>query len=135
MNGNVKLTKEDVDAILARDENITYLLDHSEVMLSIVDEFGHLVRVNKRFTEVLGYSKEELVGESYFQIIHEDDVKKTLTIWDELVSKSKESTGVEGFTNRYVCKDGRIAVLEWHANTKSIKGLAISFAIFRGYES
>ena len=32
MNGNVKLTKEDVDAILARDENITYLLDHSEVM-------------------------------------------------------------------------------------------------------
>ena len=134
MKDNVKLTKEDVEAILARDENIISLLDGAEVMLSIVDMYGHLVRTNNKFSEVLGYTKEELAGENYFQIIHKDDVKKTIAIWDKLLSGEVSSTGLEGFTNRYICKDGRVAILEWHANTKSIKGLAISFAVFRGYE-
>ena len=130
-----KLTPEQVEKILERDENIISLLDNAEVLLSIVDEFGHLIRMNKRFAEVLGYSKEELMGESYFQLIHTDDVQRTLKVWDKLITGEVRSTGERGFTNRYVCKDGRIAILEWHANTKSIKGLAISFAIFRGYES
>ena len=129
-----KLTTEEVEMILDRDDTIMSLLDGCEVLISIVDMYGHLVRVNKKFTEVLGYSKEDLEGENYFQIIHKDDVKKTLAIWDSLLSEEVESTGLEGFSNRYICKNGRIAKLEWHANTKSIKGLAISFAIFRGYE-
>ena len=129
-----KLTTEEVEQILDRDDTIMSLLDGCEVLISIVDMYGHLVRVNQKFTEVLGYTKEELAGENYFQIIHEDDVKRTLAIWDKLLSEEVQSTGLEGFSNRYICKDGRAAKLEWHANTKSIKGLAISFAIFRGYE-
>jgi len=129
-----KLTNKEVEMILDRDQTIMALLDDCEALVSIVDMYGHLVRTNKKFTEVLGYSKEDLEGENYFQIIHGDDVKKTIAIWDELLNKEMASTGLEGFANRYICKDGRIAKLEWHANTKSIKGLAISFAIFRGYE-
>ena len=129
-----KLTDAEVSKILERDENIISLLDGAEVMLSIVDEFGHLVRMNKKFAEVLGYTKEELIGDNYFQFIHKDDVQRTLKVWDSLITGGVHSTGEEGFTNRYICKDGRVAVLEWHANTQSIKGLAISFAIFRGYE-
>ena len=131
---NKKLTAEQVDKILERDETIASLLDNAEVLVSIVDMYGRFIRLNKKFTEVLGYSKEELAGENYFQLIHKDDVKKTIKIWDELIANEIESTGVNGFVNRYICKDKRIAKLEWYANTKSIKGLAISFAIFRGYE-
>ena len=129
-----KLTPEEVEQILDRDKAIISLLDGCEVLVSIVDMYGHFVRVNNKFSEVLGFTKEELIGTSYFQLIHQDDVKRTLSIWDNLLSEEAESTGIDGFTNRYVCKDGRVAKLEWHANTKSIKGLAISFAIFRGYE-
>ena len=129
-----KLTPEEVEQILDRDHTIMALLDNCEVLISIVDMYGHLVRVNNKFTEVLGYSKEDLEGENYFQIIHKDDIKKTIAIWDRLLSEEVNSTGLSGFANRYICKDGRAAKLEWHANTKSIKGLAISFAIFRGYE-
>jgi PAS domain S-box len=129
-----KLTPEEVEQILDRDHTIMSLLDGCEVLISIVDMCGHLVRVNKKFVEVLGYSKEDLEGENYFQIIHKDDIKKTIAVWDKLVSEEIQSTGLDGFTNRYICKDGSVAKLEWHANTKSIKGLAISFAIFRGYE-
>ena len=128
-----RLTQEEVDEILERDQTIASLLDNCEVLVSIVDMYGHFVRVNKKFAEVLGYSKEELIAESYFQLIYKEDVKRTLKIWDDLIEGEKASTGLEGFTNRYVCKDGRLAVLEWHANTESIRGLAISFAIFRGY--
>ena len=129
-----KLTAEQVDKILERDETIVSLLDNAEVLVSIVDMYGHFIRLNKKFAEVLGYTKEELAGENYFQLIHKDDVKKTIRIWDELIANKIESTGINGFANRYICKDGKIAKLEWHANTNSIKGLAISFAIFRGYE-
>ena len=130
----VKLSQEEVDEILERDQTIVSLLDNCEVLVSIVDMYGHFVRVNKKFAEVLGYSKEELIDESYFQLIYKEDVKRTLKVWDALIDGEKTSTGLEGFTNRYICKDGRLAVLEWHANTESIKGLAISFAVFRGYQ-
>ena len=129
----VRLTQEEVEKILERDQTIVSLLDNCEVLISIVDMYGHFVRINKKFAEVLGYSKEELIDESYFQLIYKEDVKRTLKIWDDLIDGEKTSTGLDGFTNRYVCKDGRLAVLEWHANTESIRGLAISFAIFRGY--
>ena len=129
----VKLTQKEVDEILERDQTIVSLLDNCEVLISIVDMYGHFVRVNKKFAEVLGYSKEELIDESYFQLIYKEDVKRTLKIWDNLIDGEKDSTGLDGFTNRYVCKDGRLAVLEWYANRESIRGLAISFAIFRGY--
>jgi len=131
---NKKLTAEQVDKILERDETIVSLLDNAEVLLCIVDMYGRFIRLNKKFTEILGYSKEELVGENYFKLIHKDDIKKTIRIWDELISEEIKSTSINGCINRYICKDERIAILEWHANTKSIKGLAISFAIFRGYE-
>lgn len=129
-----KLTPKEVEEILERDNTITALLDQSEALICIVDMYGMLVRVNKKFTEVLGYTKEELEGENYFQIIHSDDVKKTIQIWDMLIRNELKSTGLNGFVNRYICKDGKVAKLEWYANTKSIKGLAISIAIFRGYE-
>lgn len=128
------LTQQEVDEILERDKNILSLLDGSEILISVVDGYGHFIKVNKKFEEVLGYTKDDLNGFNYFQIIHKDDVKSTIQVWDDLISGKIKSTGTKGFINRYICKDGKIAKLEWHANTKSIKGLAISFAIFRGYE-
>jgi PAS domain S-box-containing protein len=133
LNGkNISIKK--VNEILERDTLITELMNAAQPLISIVDGQAHFIRVNDRFAEVLGYSKGELLGTNYLGLVHEDDLRKTVNIWDDLVTESVEDTGVDGFVNRYLCKDGRYAILEWHANNKSIKGLALSFAIFKGYE-
>jgi PAS domain S-box-containing protein len=133
LNGkNISIKK--VNEILERDTLITELMNAAQPLISIVDGQAHFLRVNDRFAEVLGYSKRELIGTNYLGLIHEDDLRKTVDVWDDLVTESVEDTGVDGFVNRYLCKDGRYAILEWHANNKSIKGLALSFAIFKGYE-
>jgi PAS domain S-box-containing protein len=129
-----KISIQKVNEILERDTLITELMNAAQPLISIVDSQAHFLRVNDRFTEVLGYSKEELIGTNYLGLIHEDDLRKTVDVWDGLVTESVADTGVNGFVNRYLCKDGRYAILEWHANNKSIKGLALSFAIFKGYE-
>lgn len=129
------LSLEEVDEILERDETIIALLDQSEPMLGIVDEAGNILRVNNKFADVLEYSKEELIGTKYFKYILEEDMAKTVKIWTDLNNKTCANTEISGFSNRYKTKSGKIAKLEWHANTKSIKGLAISFALFRGYEA
>lgn len=41
---------------------------------------------------------------------------------------------VAGFTNRYRCKDGGYAKLEWYSTGENIKGHNLGFAIFKGYE-
>ena len=125
---------KEVNVILERDTLITELVNAAQPLISIVDGQAHFLRVNDRFSEVLGYSKEELIGTNYLGLVHEDDLRSTVVVWDRLVTGAMADTGVDGFVNRYLCKDGRYAILEWHANNKSIKGLALSFAIFKGYE-
>jgi len=129
------LSTEDINAILERDETIVALLDQAVPMIALVDEAGNILRINNKFAEVLEYSKEELVGTKYFKYILDEDMAKTVRVWTDLNNRTSSDTGTEGFINRYRTKSGKIAKLEWHANTKSIKGLAISFALFRGYEA
>jgi PAS domain S-box-containing protein len=129
-----KISIKEVNEILEKEALVAELVNAAQPLISIVDGQAHFLKVNDRFAEVLGYSKEELVGMSYLGLVHKDDLRKTVVIWDRLMTRAVKDTGVDGFVNRYLCKDGKYAVLEWHANSKSIKGLALSFAIFKGYE-
>ncbi|PXX92502.1 hypothetical protein DIT71_04720 [Marinobacter vulgaris] len=45
-------------------------------MFCIVDLNSHFFELNNAFVEVLGYQREELLGTSYMQLIHEDDQPK-----------------------------------------------------------
>lgn len=128
------LTEQQVDQILNRDSFILDLLDSSDVLISLVDSNARFIKVNQKFADVLGYLKEELVGSNYLSFVTEDTLKQTVDVWQKLVDKKIESTGPEGFTNKYSCRNGRNAVITWYANTKSIRGYALSIAIFKGYE-
>ena len=78
-------------------------------MLCVTDLDGNFIRVNHRFEDVLGYSTKELEGLSYLSLIHPDDLENTKKAIEAL--STRES--INGFTNRYLCKDGRYKYLEW----------------------
>lgn len=75
----------------------------------VVDKEGYILKANRRFYDVLGYSEIELKGVRIWDLLIKDDyelTKKEVENVDAgLISKS--------FVNRYKRKNGKIAYIEW----------------------
>ena len=81
-------------------------------MLAVGDMTGRFIRVNREFENILGYSTEELEGQSVTDFIHPDDLEATLGTLNTL----KKGIPLSQFINRYRCKTGEYKYLEWRAH-------------------
>ncbi len=93
-----KLTEE-------RDRFFTLSMD----MLTIVHLDGRFQRVNPAFQKVLGFSEEELLSMSVFELVHPEDRPKTMTEYQKL-SAGQPTKFME---NRLRCKDQTYKWLAW----------------------
>lgn len=91
------------DAVL---ENI---VGRSNAMLSVVDPLGFFIYVNPAWTSSLGWEPSEIIGKSYLDFVHPDDVEETVAVAEALDG----GTDVTGFTNRYRSKDGHYRNIKW----------------------
>lgn len=66
----------------------------------------HFVRVNPRWTELTGYTQEEMISRPFMEFIHPDDKIKTQ---DRVESNGQALS----FVNRYKKKSGGYITLEW----------------------
>lgn len=78
-------------------------------MLCIVQLDGRFQRVNPAFKKVLGFSEEELVGASIFDLIHPDDLQHTLEGYDDLLS----GRPIPFMENRMRTKDQQYRWIAW----------------------
>jgi len=78
-------------------------------MLCIVHLDGRFQRVNPAFQEVLGFSEEELLAMSLFELVHPDDRADTMTEYKKL-SAGQPRPFME---NRLLCKDGTYRWVAW----------------------
>jgi PAS domain S-box-containing protein len=86
------------------------LLDMATDLLATVDGNGCFTRLNPAWEDILGWSLKELVGRPVMELIHPDDVERTLALggW--------ANGEVNRFENRYLCKDGSWRSLVWTAH-------------------
>ncbi len=77
----------------------------------VADLDGNFMRVNHRFSEVLGYSIAELTGKRFLDLVHPEDLDKTVEVMNHLA----ETRHLNGFINRCRTMGGRYVVLEWSA--------------------
>ena len=77
-----------------------------------IAEGDRLVWVSTAWTEILGWSREELGAAPYLSYVHPDDVPATL----ESAKGIARGEPVIQFTNRYRHKDGGYRWLEWNAS-------------------
>jgi PAS domain S-box-containing protein len=78
-------------------------------MLTIVNLDGRFQRVNPAFQKVLGFSEEELLTMSLFELVHPDDRAKTISEYEKLAAgKSTKS-----MDNRLRSKDGTYKWVAW----------------------
>jgi PAS domain S-box-containing protein len=78
-------------------------------MLSIVHLDGRFQRVNPAFEEVLGFSEEELLKLSIFDLIHPDDREATLIEYTNMAGGKP----VKFMENRLRCKDATYKWIAW----------------------
>ena len=84
----------------------------SPFMLSVVDlTTGCFIRVNPAWANVLGYTPEEIVGRSYLEFLHPDDVARTM----EGYAQVESGQPILDFENRYRAKAGDYRWLKWVA--------------------
>ncbi len=80
--------------------------------LMLVADFGsQIVSVNPAFTTVLGWSKDELIGTPFLDLVHPEDVASTL----REVGGLSEGRTTLSFENRYRRCDGTYRTLAWSA--------------------
>ncbi|PJJ07270.1 PAS domain S-box-containing protein [Flavobacterium sp. 1] len=104
--------------------NFEYFVKDSLDLICIADSNRYFKMVNDAFSEVLGYTKEELLSKSFLEFIHPDDLEATLTVFQSLT----ESSRITDFENRYIKKNGDFVILQWKANLNTANDLVYSIA-------
>ena len=85
---------------------------------------GYFVKINPKFTKVLGYSEDDLISQPFTNFIHKDDIETT----NNEVKKLAKGNDTLGFTNRYKCKNGEYKTLMWTASADPKTGLLYAAA-------
>src|SRR5215216_4826794 len=78
-------------------------------MLSIVHLDGQFQRINPAFQQVLGFSEEELLAMSLFELVHPDDRSRTKSAYEDL----SRGESIKSMENRLRTKDGSYRWVAW----------------------
>lgn len=129
-----QLTEEQIDAIFENEITLDDLMHTAPFLLAVLNNKGHLVRLNPLWEDVIGFSVEEIRNTPFIEFVHPEDRDRTMKAYMNGEIFNKELPAVGGFINRYKVKTGGWAILEWYSTGKNVKGHNLGFAIFRGYE-
>jgi PAS domain S-box-containing protein len=77
--------------------------EQAAVGIALVAPDGHWLRVNPKFCEIVGYRKDELVGRSFQEITHPDDLSASLMRVQQLLAGEFQTYEME---KRYIHKNG-----------------------------
>lgn len=85
---------------------------------------GIITELNSASKSMLGYEKDELIGNQFLDLTHPDDVEPTI----EEMSKLVRGENVYNFENRYIHKDGHYVNLLWTSTTDTSNNLIYATA-------
>jgi diguanylate cyclase (GGDEF)-like protein/PAS domain S-box-containing protein len=88
-------------------------------LLAVVGPDERFSQVNARWTEVLGWREDEIIGRHFSEFVHPDDIAGTEDTTDRAVVAGQSTTG---FANRYRTKDGGFRWLLWETSALDGEG-------------
>ena len=81
------------------------LFEQAPVGMAVADAAGRLLKVNQSFCQLIGYSEAELLGMSYADITHPEDLRQEEAYVEEMRAGRRRGHRME---KRYICKSGEI---------------------------
>ena len=97
-------------ALLKKTQELENFFNVSLDLLSIADLNGNFLKVNKSWSELLGYPRHELEHHQFLDFVHPEDIPATLDAMRFLNTQKK----VINFVNRYLTRSGDYRYIEWH---------------------
>ncbi|HEY7182044.1 MAG TPA: PAS domain S-box protein [Blastocatellia bacterium] len=101
------------DELRSREEEFRLLFDLSAIGMAQVAPDGRYLRVNRKYCQMLGYSEEELLHLTIYDVTHPDDREASVVHMKSFFTGSEpEEHSIE---KRYVRKDGASiwALINW----------------------
>jgi len=111
---DVTSRKEAAEALRDNEERLRAIFNQAAVGIAVATLGGHFSRVNKKFSDILGYRPEELQRLTYSDITHPDDQKDTAAAVGRLLAGSVPDYSLE---KRYLRKDGFVV---WSLTTVTL---------------
>jgi PAS domain S-box-containing protein len=114
----ISVLQKKIDSIA----NFEFFTRETTDFICVSDLNSYLKEFNLVFINKLGYSKRELLINSYIKFIHSDDIVKTKEAIQELLGGKKSVI----FENRILTKKGELLSVQWTAIINPSKNLVYS---------
>jgi diguanylate cyclase (GGDEF)-like protein/PAS domain S-box-containing protein len=72
-----------------------FLVNSSPDFIYTLDKEGHFTFVNDRAESLLGYRREELLGQHYSRVVHEDDIARAEHVFNERRAGDRNARNIE----------------------------------------
>jgi two-component system, cell cycle sensor histidine kinase and response regulator CckA len=95
----------DVTARRQSEERFRRLFDSSPHGMNVADRDGRLLAANDALTQMLGYESGALLGRTFAELTHPDDVALDVELFGELIAGTRQSYGME---KRFLRADGSV---------------------------
>jgi PAS domain S-box-containing protein len=99
------VVKKQKEVIYNLSKHYQSIFEHSKLGMVYVDTNGLFIDSNKKFCEMLGYDKDELLELTFKDITYYDDLEKDLRLNELTVKDGTDSFSLE---KRYITKNKKI---------------------------
>ncbi|MBD3331458.1 PAS domain S-box protein, partial [candidate division GN15 bacterium] len=93
------------DALKTSEKWFRMTVEASPIGVGIVDREGNMLDFNTALQEMIGYSREEMLGMNFRQFTHPDDIEPEWKLVNELWAGKRDKYREE---KRYIHKDGHV---------------------------
>lgn len=111
---DISVQKKITDELKQSEEKFHSVFEQAAVGIARVSPTGAFLEVNEKLCEILGYSKSELMGKTFQELTHPDDLATSLELVQSLLEGERESFSTE---KRYIVKNGQFV---WGSLTVSL---------------
>jgi len=101
------------------EENFQKVVEYAPIGIVIIDGDLKWRLVNKKFCEITGFTKEEILHKTFIDITHPEDVKLNMNLYLKLLSGEVNEYEYE---KRYVRKDNRVIWVRLNVSAVRIQG-------------
>ncbi|MCA9706622.1 MAG: PAS domain S-box protein [Myxococcales bacterium] len=124
-SGRLYAVARDVTSTWEATSDLDRLIKLSTDLVCMFTTAGHFEQINPMFTEILGWTQDELLARPLFEFLHPDDVEPTRRELERLDRGER----VIDFENRYRTRDGAYRRIQWRSSPDP--GLARVLAVGR----
>jgi PAS domain S-box-containing protein len=119
--------KQIEETLRESEEKYRSLLEHAYDAIMIADFEGNLLEINQKAEQLLGYSKEELIGTNISRIHPEEELARILPAFREMVEGKTHTL----FDTKVLQKDGKTIPVDISGGAITYGGRQVAHAIFR----